>query len=208
MIIRDNAGRQIGYVEQPAIATNVITGGQIPGSSQHIYPAGIVRKFKRWCGFAVVGFALLVLISAAFKEEAAENAAVPLTTIGATDPAAPALPAAVPSLQQVTGTENGPSTIVAGNGAVMLNGVQVDNVARLESPTRARYLALIPQEMKGRESATVSEGIAVCMAITDGSSVALREAQDARSGVSEFGTGDRRMKVVYAALEVFCPRYK
>lgn len=162
-----------------------------------LFPRAAVTRVRNWCAGLFVASIVLILIGAAFAENEAETTAPVTQTIGATAEPMPGL--------EAPDRADGPSTIVTASGDVLINGVKVDNVTKNASPTRARYLALIPENLRGsNERATVSEGVTACLRITEGSAVGLREASDARSGI---GTGKRRMAVVSAALEVFCPRY-
>ncbi len=191
----DNNGRTVGHFKLDPEELAALRPEPI-----RLYPRGLIARIRNWCAGLFVASIVLILIGAAFAENEAETTAPVTQTIGAT--AEP-----IPGLAEVD-LADGPSTIVTASGAVLINGVQVDDVTRPASPTRARYLALIPAELRGsNERATVSEGVTACLRLTEGSAVGLREASDARSGIAEFGTGKRRMAVVSAALEVFCPRY-
>lgn len=124
-------------------------------------------------------------------------------------PTAPPVPAATVAPQE----DNALRATVAADGSIVVGGVEVDNVFRLDSPLRQRFSDVVKSHGVTGVSGTLldsnlRDGVTFCRALAHGDTTAQRHAQVVTGIADEataYGVGKQRRAVVTAALSALCP---
>jgi hypothetical protein len=228
MIVRNHNGHAVGTIDLDAferaefvralssarqtLADDTATRrAGYPGVARmRAHRARFVKLFRVLSGasLAIVALAMFVAI---FADDTATANPAPVTPPAYTAPVGTLPPVAPFSGSTAADARNGWNGIeVDSNGYVLVNGHAVDNV-RIDkaSPLRVRFLEAYDRNgmTRGNEDNAVREGIAVCQSLNRGDAVTLREAADSRADVPAYGTGERRLVTVSAAIVNFGPRY-